>query len=111
MRLHVEVAASVDTNAWPLLLTSTLLRIAFAYSPSSFPVLRVDPEHGGDTRCQVNEAAVVANFPITKQSGQQGEGMLRKRGVNERRLPFQGSRGATARLAVIVESRVNYLRK
>jgi hypothetical protein len=54
---------------------------------------------------------MVADFAITKQFCQQGQGVLGKGRINERFLPFQGGSSATARFSVIVEIRVHYFRK
>ena len=77
--------------------------------PGSFPVLRVDLQHGSYPRCQVDEAPMIADFPVTKQPGEQGQRVLREGLVDKWFLPFQGSRGATAWLVVIVEAGIDYL--
>ena len=87
------------------------LRTALAESSRSFPAQRVDLEHRGRPRCQVDEAAVIVDLSVTKQPCQQGQGMLCKSRVDEGFLPVQGCRGATAWLAGIVEVRVRNLRK
>ena len=50
---------------------------------------------------------MIADFPVTKQPGEQGQRVLREGLVDKWFLPFQGSRGATAWLAVIVEAGVH----
>jgi hypothetical protein len=54
---------------------------------------------------------MISDFPITKQPRQQGQGVLGEGRVDKCFLSFQGSRGATAWFAVIIESPVDYLRK
>jgi hypothetical protein len=53
---------------------------------------------------------MIADFAITKQSCQQGQGVLCKCGVNERRLALQGLNRATTWFSVIVEVRVSEFR-
>jgi len=36
-------------------------------SPGSFPSTGVDPQHGRHPRCQVDEAAVIADFPVAER--------------------------------------------
>jgi hypothetical protein len=54
---------------------------------------------------------MVTKRPVSEQTRQQGQGVLGEGRVYEGLLGLKGSRGATAWLAVIVESRVHYLRK
>jgi hypothetical protein len=65
--------------------------------------LRVDPQHGGRTYCQIHEATVIANFAVAKQPRQQGQGVLGEDLVHEGFLPIQGFKSATAWFSVIVE--------
>jgi hypothetical protein len=50
---------------------------------------------------------VVTERPVSEQPRQQGQGVLGKSRVDKRLLSFQGSSGATAWLAVIVEAGVH----
>jgi hypothetical protein len=54
---------------------------------------------------------MIADLAIAKQPRQQGQGVLRKGRVYKWLLPFQASHSAATRFAVIVETRVHYLRK
>ena len=53
---------------------------------------------------------MIADFPITKQSGEQCQGVLREGGICKRLLSIQGSGGTTAWLAVIVQTGIHDLR-
>jgi hypothetical protein len=53
---------------------------------------------------------MIADFPITKQSSEQGQGVLREGGISKRLLFIQGSGGTTAWLAVIVQMGIHDLR-
>ena len=74
--LHVQVAldrCEVDTRVVFFDKSGlTLLRTAPAHSSGTFPVLRVNPEDRGNASCQVDETAVIADFAVAKQPGQQG---------------------------------------
>ena len=64
------------------------LRTALAESSRSFPALRVDLEHRGRPCCQIDEAAMIADFAVAKQPRQQGQCVLGKGRVDEWLLPF-----------------------
>ena len=53
---------------------------------------------------------MMADFPVTKRAGQQGQGVLSEGRVDERRLSFEGLNRATAWLSVIVKAGIHDLR-
>ena len=67
-RVHKKSAAADMRHA----------RLALTHSPGSSPVSWVDPQDRGRPCRQIDEAAVTADFPATKQPGQQGQGVLRR---------------------------------
>ena len=77
----------------------------------SFPVLGVDPKCGARPSGQIDEAAVIADFAIAKQPGQQGHGVLCEGRVDKWFLPLKGLDCATAWFSVIVESLIANLRE
>jgi hypothetical protein len=92
-----------------VILRSDLFTLA---APSESPPRRsINRQTTAYARREVDETAVETNRPVSEQSRQQGQGVLGEGRVGKCSLSFQGSRGATAWLAVIVESRVHYLRK
>ena len=84
---------------------------ALAAAPEPPPHRGINRQTAAYARRVVDETAVVTNRPISEQTRQQGQGVLGDGRVDKCSLSLQGSRGATAWLAVIVESRVHYLRK
>ena len=54
---------------------------------------------------------MIADFSVTKQPSQQGEGVLGEGRVNKRLLALQCLSRATARFSIVVEIRVHYFRK
>ena len=51
-----------------------------------------------------------ADFPVTKQAGQRGQGVLSEGRVNKWRLSFKGLNRATAWCSVIIEAGIHDLR-
>ena len=86
-------------------------RFTLAAPPEPPPHRGINWQTAAYARREVDETAVVTNRPVSEQTRQQGQGVLGEGRVHEGLLGLKGSRGATAWLAVIVESRVHYLRK
>jgi len=81
-------------------------------APSEPPPHRgINRQTAAYARREVDETAVVTERPISEQTRQQGQGVLGEGRVHKGLLGLKGSRGATAWLTIIVESRVHYLRK
>jgi hypothetical protein len=55
-----------------------------------------------DTR-EIHERPVIGDPPITKQSREQGQRVIGQRWINERFLPVEGFRRATAWQAISVQ--------
>jgi len=53
---------------------------------------------------------MIADFPVTKQSGQQCQRVLSEGRVDERRLSFEDLNRATAWFSVVIEAWVTNLR-
>ena len=83
---------------WPVL-RSTLFTLA---APVESPPQRgINRQTAAKARREVDETAVVADFPVPKQPCQQGQGVLGKGWVDEWLLPFQGSGSATTWFIII----------
>lgn len=82
--LHVDVQPKVKEPAFWL--DRSQLWTPFAPSSHSLPALQIDPEYGTRPGCQINEAAVMADFAITKEAGQQRQRVLREGRIDEGRL-------------------------
>jgi hypothetical protein len=67
------------------------------HSPGSLPVLRVNSQNRSRPGCQIDEAAVMVDFSIAKQPGQQSQGVLGEDLVHERFLSLQELHRAAAR--------------
>lgn len=100
-RLCVDVPPSIEGEAPWLVLTQ--LRTAPRLSSHSLPAHRVDPDYRRRAGCEIDEPAVIADLPVAKQPAQQGQGVLRERRVNKRRLAFKGLKCAAAWFGVVIK--------
>ncbi len=80
------------------------------YFPGPLPTLRVDAQDGSAARCQVDEAAMMADFAVAKQPGQHSQGVLCDGRVDEGFLPLQSLNRAATWFSIVFETRINDLR-